>query len=71
MNLCLNVVEFKMFSIHSMKLATFQLIKIIFKKKKKKSGSMVHKYTYQSLESQNPRYLKNKILKSTIGYARV
>lgn len=70
MNLCLNVVEFKMFSIHSMKLATFQLIKIRFKKKKK-SGSMVHKYTYQSLESQNPRYLKNKILKSTIGYARV
>ena len=35
MNLCLNVVEFKMFSIPSMKLATFQLIKIRFKKKKK------------------------------------
>ena len=44
MNLCLNVVEFKMFSIHSMKLATFQLIKI--RLKKKKSGSMVHKYNY-------------------------
>ena len=33
MNLCPNVVELKMFSIHSMKLATFQLIKIRLKKK--------------------------------------
>ena len=35
MNLCPNVVELKMFSIHSMKLATFQLIKIRLKKKEK------------------------------------